>query len=966
MLTFSGVRIWATPIAVSMLLAACGGGSDSPGPSLQPTASLSAAPLTIATGGASLLTWSSTDATACSASGGWSGAKPTSGSQSTGALAASTAYSLTCTGAGGASKVVTAAVTVMPAATAMLAAKPTAVESGATATLTWSSTNATSCTASGTWSGDKPTSGSQSTAALASAASYSLVCSGAGGSSKPATASVAIIPAAAVTLTASPTVVAGGAASTLTWSSANATSCTASGGWSGVLPTSGAQSTGALNLPSAYSLTCTGPGGSSAASSVLVNIVPATTLSVYPTVVPSGGTSELKWSSTNASACTATGGWSGTLAASGTQSTGVLLATNSYYLSCTGAGGTSNVGIGTVTIANGTVTVAPKIAAITVWQPQQFAATVPGGGAATWTVDGIAGGSAGVGTISTAGLYTPGTAVGTHAIVATSVANSSESGSAVVAVTALAGVYTYHDDLARDGVDSQEYALTTASVNTGGFGKLFSCGVDGAVYAQPLWVANLTVNGAQHNVVFVATEHDSLFAFDADAGPCTSLWTISLIDANHGGFTGETTVPAGPTGNLVGAGYGDITPEVGVTGTPVIDPAMNVLYVVSKSVNSAQTTFYQRLHAIDLATGSEKPGSPATIAGTYPGTGDGGTTVTFNPRQQNQRSGLVLLNGAVCIAWSAHEDARPYYGWVMSYTYNGTSFTQGSVLNVTPNAQGGGIWMDGGAMAADSMNNLYVLTGNGAFDATNPASPNNDLGDSMLQLSGSLSISQYFTPSDQLSDEQNDADFGSGGAAVLADLPAGSPVTHLVVGGGKDGNLYVLNRDLLGGLGDTAAVQKVALGHGLFSTGAFWNNSLYVAGAGGALSAYSLSLSQAQFTLSSASSTVYGWPGGTPSVSSSGVQGGIVWILDNHLYCTKQSSGCGPTVLHAYDATNMASELWNSTMVSSDAAGNAVKFTVPTVANGRVYVGTRGNNTGGVYGSTSVSGELEVYGLQPN
>jgi hypothetical protein len=383
-------------------------------------------------------------------------------------------------------------------------------------------------------------------------------------------------------------------------------------------------------------------------------------------------------------------------------------------------------------------------------------------------------------------------------------------------------------------------------------------------------------------------------------------------------------------------------------------------------MNSAQTDFYQRLHAIDLTTGNERTGSPAAIAGTYPGTGDGGAMVTFSPRRQNQRSGLVLVNGTLCIAWSAHEDALPYYGWVMSYTYNGTSFIQGNVLNVTPNAQGGGIWMDGGAMAVDSGNHLYALTGNGTFDASNAGAPNNDYGDSMLQLSGSLTVSQYFTPSDQLSDDQNDADFGSGGAAVLADLPAGSPVTHLVVGGGKDGNLYVLNRDLLGGLGDAAAVQKVAIGHGLFSTGAFWNDDLYVAGAGGALSAYSLSLSQAQFALSSASSQVFGWPGGTPSVSAAGAQGGIVWILDNHLYCTKQSSGCGSAVLHAYDAADVGSELWNSAMAAADAAGNAVKFTVPTVANGKVYVGTRGNNTGGVYGSTSVSGELDVYGLKAN
>ncbi len=719
-------------------------------------------------------------------------------------------------------------------------------------------------------------------------------------------------------------------------------------------------------MASSYSLTCSGPGGTSSASTVVVQVIPAATLIAYPTVIPSGGSSTLTWSSTNAATCTATGGWSGTLAAGGTHGTGALTATTSYYLSCTGGGGTSNVSVATVTIANGTVTVSPNIAGITLSQSQQFVASVPGGGAATWTVDGIAGGNATIGTISSGGLYTPATAVGTHAIVATSEANSSESGSAVVAVTDLQGMYTYHNDLARDGANSHEYALTTANVNTASFGKLFSCSVDGAIYGQPLWVAGVMVNGAQHNVVFVATEHDSLFAFDADAGPCATLWTVSLIDAAHGGLGGETTVPAGPTGNLVGVGYGDITPEVGVTGTPVIDPGTSTLYVVSKSMNSSQTLFYQRLHAIDLATGNEKAGSPATIAGTYPGTGDGGSTVAFSARQQNQRSGLVLVNGVVCIAWSAHEDGPPYYGWVMGYTYNGTSFTQTHVLNVTPNSQGGGIWMAGGAMAVDSGNNLYALTGNGAFDAANGSAPDNDYGDSLLRLSGSLAVSQYFTPSDQLSDDQDDADFGSGGAVVLADLPAGSPVTHLVMGGGKDGSLYVLNRDNLGGLGDAAAVQKLALGHGLFSTGAFWNNNFYVAGGGGPLSAYSLNATQAQLSLSSVSSKVYGWPGGTPSVSAAGAQGGIVWILDNNHYCTKQSSACGPAVLHAYDATNMANELWNSAIVNADAAGNAVKFTVPTVANGKVYVATRGNNTGGVYGSTSISGELDVYGLQAN
>jgi hypothetical protein len=472
----------------------------------------------------------------------------------------------------------------------------------------------------------------------------------------------------------------------------------------------------------------------------------------------------------------------------------------------------------------------------------------------------------------------------------------------------------------------------------------------------------VSVGGATHNVVFVATMHDSLFAFDADASPCTSLWSVSLIDATHGGTSGETSVP----NTLVGSGYGDIAPEIGVIGTPVIDLSSGILYVVSKSVNSAQTTFYQRLHAIDMTTGNEKTGSPVLIAGTYPGIGDGGTTVAFNAKQENQRGGLALLNGVVYITWAAHEDKAPWYGWIMGYHYTGSALTQTAALNVAPDFQESGIWMSGGAPAADSNNNLYVLTGNGTFNASNAAPPNTDYGDSLLQLSSALAVNQYFTPSDQLSDQQNDKDFGAGGSAVLADLPAGNVVTHVLICGGKDGTLYVINRDLLGGFGDSAAVQQppINLGHGIFSTTAIWNNSVYVGAAGSPLTAYKINTSTVQLSLGSSSSATYGWPGSTPSVSSRGAtQNGLVWALNTNSYCTNQSSSCGSAVLHVYDATNLATELWNSSMKPADAAGNAVKFSVPTVANGKVYVGTRGNNTGGADNSTSTPGELDIYGL---
>jgi hypothetical protein len=800
-------------------------------------------------------------------------------------------------------------------------------------------------------------SGSQSTGALTTGSAYSLTCVGPGGTTPPVSASVSILPLPVVTLSAAPSAVAAGGSATLAWSASNATACSASGGWSGSLGLNGTQSTGPVSAATAYSLSCTGAGGTSSANAT-VNIIPTATLSISPSVVAPGGTSTLTWNSTNATACRASNGWTGSEPSSGTQETAVSV-TSSYSLICSGPGGNSNTVTATLTVSNVTMSLSPQNAALTLTRTQQFNATVPGGGNATWTVDGIAGGNGTVGVISAAGFYTAGVA-GTHSIVATSVANTAQTANAVAAVTDLPGVYTYHNDLARDGANTHEFALTPANVNSGSFGKLASCAVDGAIYGQPLWVANITVSGVKHNVVFVTTQHDSLYALDADSNStCSKLWMITLIDAAHGGTAGETPVPS----NLVGAGDGDIQPEIGVNGTPVIDATSGILYVVSKSINSAQNTFYQRLHAIDVTTGNEQPGSPVLIAGSYPGTAEGMTTVGFNTMQQNQRAGLALVNGTVFIAWGSHEDSVPWYGWIMGYQYSGGAWTQTAVFNSSPNVRRGGIWMGGGAPAVDSSNFLYFLTGNGDFDANSATAPNNDYGDSLLQVNTLLQVTSYFTPSNELADAQGDRDFGSGGAAVLADLPAGNTVTHALVCGGKDGTLYVLNRDLLGGFGDPAAVQLIAVGNSLFSTASFWNGYLFVAGAGGPVNAYQLNSSTAKFTLASSSTHAFGFPGSTTSVSAAANQNGVVWALDTHSYCTHQSSLCGPAVLHAYDVTNLGSELWNSSLAAGDTAGNAVKFSVPTVANGRVYVATRGNNTGGADTATSTPGELEIYGL---
>jgi hypothetical protein len=633
------------------------------------------------------------------------------------------------------------------------------------------------------------------------------------------------------------------------------------------------------------------------------------------------------------------------------------------------------------------IVITPRAAALTLGQPATLSVSTNDPAGVTWSLTPAGGSFAPAQSVNgTSTTFTAPSTAGTYTITATSITNPTASSTVALGVTDLAGVSTYRNDTARDAVNAQEYALTAGSGGTGGsvapatFGKLFSCIADGAVYAQPLWAANLTINGAVHNVVFVASAHDSLFAFDADANPCVQLWSVSLIDTNHGANAGEVTVPSGTTGNLVGVGYGDITPEVGVIGTPVIDPSSGTLYVVSKSMNPAGTAFYQRLHAIDVTTGNEKANSPVLIQGTYPGTGDGTATTTFAARYENQRAGLALINGTVYIAWAAHEDAAPYYGWLMGYTYGSAGFTQVSVLNVTPNVQYGGIWMGGGAPSADASGHVYVITGNGGFDATGSSAPNNDYGDSLLQLSvapnsttpsAAFTVSQYFTPEDQQSDKDNDHDFGSGGAAVLANVTSGTGTVGVVVGGGKDGSLYILNQASLGGFSssDATAWQKIATGYLIFSTVSMWNDTIYLGPFNGPLTSYALNTSttpsrfaqQAQAT----DPASFGFPGPSPAISATGTTNGVVWALDNSQYCTNQSHGCGPAVLHAYDATSLV-ELWNSSTVAADTAGNAVKFTVPSIANGKVYIGTRGNNTGGALISTSVAGELDVYGLQPN
>jgi len=613
-----------------------------------------------------------------------------------------------------------------------------------------------------------------------------------------------------------------------------------------------------------------------------------------------------------------------------------------------GCGG-SSYGGGGKTVS---VTVSPKLASVVVSsQTQTFTATVTGGASTTvtWTVDGTSGGNATVGTISPSGIYTPPATAGTHTIVATSGADSSKSDSASIAVTDLAGVFTYHNDLARDGANTQEFALTPSTVTATKFGKRFACAVDGAAYTQPLWVPALNINGAVRNVIFVATQHDSVYAFDADVSPCMQLWKADVIDTTHGGSGVEGPVPTFDVGN----GFQDIQPEVGVTGTPVIDPSSSTLYVVSKS-EGPTGTFHQRLHALNLMDGTEKFSGPVTISATVPGTGDGssGGNLSFNPQTAHQRSALSLSKGAVYIAWASHEDKDPYHGWVLGY--NAGTLARVAVYNSSANGSRSGIWMAGGAPAFDSAGNLYMTTGNGTFDGNSGSAPNNDFGDSALKLSSSLTLSDWFTPFNQDSLNNQDLDLGSSGVVVLPDQTT-SP-THLLLASGKQGQVYLLNRDVMGGycgsgcLSDTNTVQNFFVSM-IWGTPAFWQNHMYYGGTGDHLKVFDFAAGIFTTNIpSSQSSATFQFPGPTPSVSSQGGSGGVVWAADVSAYGVPAPS-LGPAILHAYDAMNLGTELWNSSQAASDQAGNAVKFSVPTVANGKVYLGTR---TG-----------IEVYGLLP-
>jgi hypothetical protein len=516
---------------------------------------------------------------------------------------------------------------------------------------------------------------------------------------------------------------------------------------------------------------------------------------------------------------------------------------------------------------------------------------------------------------------------------------------------------TYHGDNASTGQNLTETVLTTSNVNASSFGKLATASLDGQVYAQPLFVAGLNVTGqGVHDVVFVVTENDSLYAIDADAGQ--QLYKVSLLT----GLAGATVTPV-PSADT---NTSDINPTIGITSTPVIDASTGTIYVLAKTkeVLNGVNHYVQRLHALSLADGSEKFGGPAVIADTsfdgtnytynsgpsVNGTGDGnvGGVVSFNALRQHQRSALTLVNGLIYIAWASHGDNGPYHGWVLAY--DASNLQLKGVFNDTPNALSGsssegGIWQSGGRLAADAQGAIYFETGNGAFDETLDANgfpANGDYADSFVKLvvdptttstnqninGWGLKVADYFTPKNELSLSQADADLGSGGVLLLPDALGSITHPHLLVGAGKQGIIYLIDRDNMGKFNASTdnVVQEVSgqIG-GAFDTPSYFNNSIYYGATGDSVKAFSIANGSAALstTPTSHSPDTFGFPGATVTISANGASNGIVWALDH-----------GSNQLRAYSAANLATELFTTSV------SGVVKFNLPTVADGEVFVPT--------------------------
>lgn len=524
--------------------------------------------------------------------------------------------------------------------------------------------------------------------------------------------------------------------------------------------------------------------------------------------------------------------------------------------------------------------------------------------------------------------------------------------------TAQVSVLMHHNDLGQTGQNLAETTLKTSNVNVTSFGKLFYRAVDGAIFAQPLYVGSLTIQGTTRNVVYVATQHNSVYAFDADdPNAAAPLWQVNL----------GTSVPSNDiciVDPQPGCPYQEILPEIGITSTPVIDTptASGTIYVVAKTKDTANDSYHFFLHALDITSGAEKFGGPVEIAGHVAGSGTGssGGTVTFDALHHNNRPGLLLANGVVYAMFGSVGDFGIFHGWI--FGYNATTLQQTAIFNSAPNGEDGGIWQTGQMPLADSAGNIYLITGNGTFDA-NTGGP--DYGDSFLKLTpgaNGLTVADYFAPSNAGSLDANDTDLGSGG-------PLAVPGTTLIVGGGKDGVMRVVNTANMGKFhansnGDVQEwqVNPAPSGSTLgLGSPVYWNSPnngpvIYAWGAGDYLKAFAFAGGKFQTTpvTQSTFQTAAGFSNIVPmSLSANGSQAGTGIVWASAAYSGESNTNVVPAILRAFDATDLTKELWNSKQnAARDDVGNYAKFAPPTIANGKVY-------------QPSASGQLVVYGINP-
>jgi hypothetical protein len=677
---------------------------------------------------------------------------------------------------------------------------------------------------------------------------------------------------------------------------------------------------------------------SAADTSVTANAaVTVTTISVSPATAMLMGNQQQQFTVTMPGVSNPTITWSatgGTISSSGLFVAPSLPGPYAVTASDSTLSGTSTVSVFTFSISPPSSTVAPA-------GTLTFNASLVGlsNDAVTWSVDGVAGGNSTSGMITSSGVYTAPSTIGPHTVSATSVADSAYSVSAGVTVinVAQSAVLTYHNDDARDGAYQEEVTLTPQNVNSTQFGKLLAYPVDGQAYAQPLYVAGLSIAGGTHDVVFVETQNNSVYAFDADSTSSQNAQTFWHVNLGPSVYKGDIT---------------GVNPNVGILSTPVIDSTTNTMYLVVETSNTGPnfTPFF--LHALDITTGAEKFGGPVPINGSVPGTGpDSVNGIVTLGNDCYQRMGLALnpVTNYIYLPFGSCD-----HGWV--FAYDKTSLQQINIFNDTPDWQGGGFWASGGAPAIDdTTGNLYLMSGVDFGDQSTTVTMLYN--DSFLFLDpNALTVTSFFTADDNYNLAVLDADLGSGSNILV---PANSTYPLITIGGGKDGNVFVVNPLDMGGFNATSnnviqTTQICTNGYNnIFSTPVYWsgNSTIYYHCDSSVISAYGWDASSALMSgVTSKGTTVFKTHGATPSLSSNGAANGIIWEIDNSNYSYSLGVPQGPSILYAYDATNLATELYDSSQNSTrDTAGQARKFTVPTIANGKVFVPT--------------STELDIYGL---